>query len=119
MSTNRLLIVCENIRGFFASPLAHRIEQELALLLPVALKIVEEINAIAPNKTVVELNAVAEKYALPTINALADGQTPGNVALNLGTQILKTASPNAGTMLLNTAIQIAVMAARTTPVTTP
>lgn len=115
MNTHRLLIVCENVKGFFASPRAHAIERELALLLPAALHIVEEINAVAPNKTVSELNEVAAKYALPTIDALADGQTPGNVALNLGTEILKTARPGTGTMILNTAIQLAVLATHTEP----
>ena len=53
----------------------------------------------------------ATKYALPAIASLQEGQTAGNVALNLGTQILqKNHAPGAATSLLNTVVQLAVMA---------
>ena len=101
-----------DIKDFFTSPKAEAAEKEITSLLPAAMTIVQDINAIAPNKTLTELNTVATKYALPTITALQDGQTAGNVALNLGTQILqKNHAPAAATSLLNTVIQLAVTAA--------
>ena len=104
------------VEGFFSSPAAKAAEQEIQNLLPVAITIVQDIDAIAPNKTLDELNAVATKYALPTISALASGQTAGNVALNLGTQILQTNhAPAAATSLLNTVVQLAVTAVNPHP----
>lgn len=101
----------KSIEGFFGSSKAHAVEQQIEALLPVAVGIVQDINAIAPNKTLAELNAVATKYALPTVASLADGQTAGNVALNLGTQILqKNHAPTAAISLLNTVIQLGVTA---------
>jgi hypothetical protein len=56
---------------------------------------------------------VAQQYALPTVAALAEGQTPGNVALNLGSAILaKNHAPDASVSLLNTVIQLAAFAAK-------
>lgn len=104
----------KDVESFFTSPKAEAAEATIASLLPVAMTIVQDINAIAPNKTLTELNAVATKYALPTISSLAEGQTPGNVALNLGTEILqKNHAPTAAVSLLNTVIQLAVTAANT------
>lgn len=98
------------ITSIVKSPALTKIEGVIENLLPYAITIVQDINAIAPNKTLTELNAVATKYALPTITALAAGQTPGNVALNLGSQILaKNKAPAAATSLLNTVIQLAVV----------
>lgn len=98
------------IDSFLHSPKMQSFEKEVETLLPAAITIVQDINTIAPNKTLTELNAVATKYALPTITQLADGQTAGNVALNLGTQILqKNHAPAAATSLLNTVIQLAVI----------
>lgn len=99
------------IDDFFHSPAIEAAEQEVEKLLPVGIQIVQEINALAPNKTLTELNTIATKYAIPTITSLASGQTVGNVALNLGTQILaKNHAPAAATSLLNTVIQTAVFA---------
>ena len=103
------------IEGWFDSPKAKAAETTIQSLLPVAVTIVQDINTLAPNKTLAQLNAVATKYALPTITALADGQTAGNVALNLATQILqKNHAPTVATSLLNTVVQLAVTAADTT-----
>jgi hypothetical protein len=105
------------IKADFESPAAKSAEATITSLLPVAMTIVGDINTIAPNKTLTELNAVATKYALPAITALGAGQTPGNVALNLGTAILaKNHAPTAATSLLQTVIQLAVTA---TNVATP
>ena len=77
-----------NFKGFFASPKVKAAEAEVVTLMPAAMGIVSEIDALAPNKTLDEFNTIATKYALPTITALGAGQTPGNVALNLGSAIL-------------------------------
>lgn len=100
----------KTIPGWFHTPAAQAIETEIENLLPAAIEVVGEINALAPNRTLTEINAIATKYALPTVTALADGQSTGNVLLNLGTQILqKNHAPTAATSLLNTVIQLAVV----------
>ena len=97
------------IDSFFHSPAAQAAEASIQTLLPAGIQIVQEINALAPNRTLAEINAIATKYALPTVTALESGQTTGNVLLNLGTQILaKNHAPAAATSLLNTVIQLAV-----------
>lgn len=102
------------IEGWFDSPKAKAAEATIETLLPTALGIVQEINTLAPNKTLTELNTVATKYALPTITALAEGQTAGNIALNMATEILqKNHAPTVATSLLNTVVQLAVTAADT------
>jgi hypothetical protein len=107
---NWLSHLFSNIKGFLTSDKAKAAEKTIEALLPAAISIVQDINALAPNKTLTELNTVAVKYALPTIAALNDGQTAGNVALNLGTAILqKNHAPDAAVSLLNTAIQLAVI----------
>lgn len=102
-----------DIGHFLTSDKAKKIELQIAALLPFAMQIVNEINTIAPNKTLTQLNTIATKYALPAISQLQDGQTAGNVALNLGTEILqKNHAPNAATSLLNTVIQLAVLGSK-------
>lgn len=111
---NWLKTLFSKIDGFFHSPKAEAVEQQIADLLPAGIKIVQEIDALAPNRTLDEINAIATKYALPQITALASGQTTGNVLLNLGTQILaKNNAPAAATSLLNTVIQLAVVGTQT------
>jgi len=89
------------------------VETDIEKFLPAAIEVVGEINTLAPNKTLAEFNTIATKYALPTVDALGSGQTLGNVALNLGTQILqKNHAPTAATSLLNTVIQLAVVGAK-------
>jgi hypothetical protein len=109
-----------NFKAFVASPKVKSAEAEVVTLMPAAMAIVSEIDTLAPNKTLDEFNVIATKYALPTITSLAEGQTPGNVALNLGSQILaKNHAPAAATLLLNTVIQNAAFlthAAPTVPV---
>ena len=113
---NWLKSLFSKIAGYFHSPAAQAAETEIESLLPAGIEIVQEINALAPNRTLSEINAIATKYALPTVTALADGQTTGNVLLNLGTQILqKNHAPTAATSLLNTVIQLAVQGNNPTP----
>jgi hypothetical protein len=108
------------LEGWFDSPAAKNAEHTVETLLPIALAIVQDINTLAPDKTLAEFNLVATKYAVPAITAIATGQTPGNVALNLATEILQTYhAPTAATSLLNTVVQLAVTAAKTGAVVTP
>jgi hypothetical protein len=103
-----------DIQGFFMSPKLQAVEKEIAALLPFALNIVQDINVLAPNKTLTEINTIATKYGQPAINAIAaDPTSTGNVLLNLGTAILqKNHAPDAATSLLNTVVQLAVVVAR-------
>jgi hypothetical protein len=104
-----------NIEGWFSSPKAQAVEKEIATLLPVAVTIVQDINAIAPNKTLTEFNTIATKYGVPAISAIAaDPNAAGNVALNLATEVLqKNHAPDAAVSLLNTVVQLAVTAVKT------
>ena len=109
---NWLTHIFSKLGAILHSPKVTAAEQTFETLLPAGLQIVQEINALAPNRTLTEINAIAIKYALPTVTALESGQTTGNVLLNLGTQILaKNHAPTAATSLLNTVIQLAVVAA--------
>ena len=74
-----------------------------------------DINAIAPNRTLAQINTIATKYALPAVTAIANNPAgTGNTLLNLATDILqKNHAPDASIALLNTTVQLAVMAAQT------
>ena len=111
----------KDVEGFFASPKAQAAEKEIVSLAPAALAIVQDINVIAPNRTLTEINAVATKYAVPTIAAIGtDPASTGNVLLNLATAILqKNHAPTASVSLLNTVVQLAVQAANPTPSVVP
>ena len=111
----------KDIGGFFTSPRAEAAEKEITSLLPAGLAIVEDINAIAPNRTLTEINAVATKYGVPTLAAISANPTStGNVLLNLATTILqKNHAPTASVSLLNTVVQLAVQAANPTPTVLP
>lgn len=108
-----LTTLFKDVEGFFTSPKAEAVEKTIAGLMPAALSIVQDINTIAPNKTLTEINAVATKYGEPTIDAIASAPTAaGNTLLNLATSILqKNHAPTAATSLLNTVVQLAVTAA--------
>lgn len=97
------------IPGWEHSPKTEAVEGFIAAQLPAAIAIVQEIDALAPNKTLEEFNVIATKYALPAITSLESGQTAGNVALNLGSQILAKNVPGVATSLANTVIQLAVV----------
>ena len=104
----------KDVEGFFTSPKAKAVEAQIQSLLPIAITIVEEINAFAPNRTLAEINTIATKYALPTVGALASGQTTGTVLLTLATEILqKNHAPDAAISVLNTVVQLAVTAVST------
>jgi hypothetical protein len=105
----------KDVGGFFTSSKAEAAEKEIVALVPAALSIVQDINAIAPSRTLAEINTVATKYGVPAITAVANDPTStGNVLLNLATTILqKNHAPAASVSLLNTTVQLAVIAAQT------
>lgn len=102
------------IAGWFTSPKAKAVEAEILALLPTAVTIVQEINTLAPNRTLAEINAIATKYALPAITEIESGAASvGNALLNLATDILqKNHAPGAAISLLNTVVQLAVTAVK-------
>ena len=105
----------QDVENFFASPKLVVVEKQIESLLPAAVKIVQEINTLAPTKTLAQFNIIATKYALPAITAIAANPVGvGNVALNLATDILqKNHAPAAAVSLLNTVVQLAVTQSKT------
>lgn len=116
-----LTTLFKDVKGFFSSPKAEAAEKEIVALLPAGVAIVQDINAIAPNRTLTQINAVATKYALPAVTAIgSDPASAGNVLLNLATSILqKNHAPAASVSLLNTVVQLAVTAVNPSPSVVP
>lgn len=103
----------DKVSHWFTGPKGQDVIHTISELLPVAETIVADINKLAPNKTLAQFQKVAEKYAIPAVQSIDAGQTPGNVALNLATEILrKNHAPAAAEHLLNTVIQLAVTASK-------
>jgi hypothetical protein len=114
--SNWLGTLFSDVEGWFKTPAAEAVEKKIAALLPAAMTIVGEINALAPNRTLTEINAIATKYVVPTVATIsADPAAVGNTLLNLATTILaKNNAPAAATSLLNTVVQLAVVASNPT-----
>jgi hypothetical protein len=107
---NYLKNVIQKIVSFFASGKAEAALNLAAGLVPKALPIVQEIAALAPNRTDQEIAAAFEKFAIPAAAqylAAPQGHR-GYVLLDLATQVLATEVPGVATNILNTAIQFAV-----------
>jgi hypothetical protein len=102
--------VIQKIVGFFTSGKAEAALNQAAELVPMALPIVQEITALAPNKTDQEILAVFQKYAVPGAQQYLS--TPvaqrGYVLLQLATQVLAQKVPGVATNILNAAVQLAV-----------
>jgi hypothetical protein len=93
------------------TPKVQEAEATVATLMPYAMAIAGDINTLAPNKTLTEFNTITTKYALPAVTDLSHGVNPGQIALNLGGQILaKNHAPAAAQMLLDTTMQLAAFA---------
>jgi|SRR5579863_304397 len=107
---NSLKKLFQKIVGFFKSGKAEAALSEVADLVPKALPIVQEIAALAPNKTDQEILAVFQKFAVP--GAAQYLSTPvaqrGYVLLQLATQVLSQEVPGTATNILNAAVQLAV-----------
>jgi hypothetical protein len=107
---NFLKNVIQKIVSFFVSGKAEAALNLAAGLVPKALPIVQEIAALAPNRTDQEIAAAFEKFAIPAAAqylAAPQGHR-GYVLLDLATQVLATEVPGVATNILNTAIQFAV-----------
>ena len=100
----------QKIAGFFTSGKAEAALTQAAELVPMALPIVQEIAALAPNRTDQEILAVFQKYAVPGAQQYL--ATPvaqrGYVLLQLATQVLSQEVPGIATNILNAAVQLAV-----------
>ncbi len=106
-----LKTLLQRFTSFVHSPKVEAAEATVEALMPYAMTIAGEINTLAPNKTLTEFNTIATKYALPAITDLSHGVNPGQVALNLGGQILqKNHARAAAQMLLDTTMQAAAFA---------
>ena len=107
---NFLKSLVQKIVAFFKSGKAEEALNTAAELVPKALPIVQEITALAPNKTDEEILAVFQKFAIPGAQQYLS--TPvaqrGYVLLQLATQVLAQEVPGIATNILNSAIQLAV-----------
>lgn len=88
----------------------------VAQLIPFAIPVVEDIAAIAPNRTTEEAALVLEKYVGPVAQQInADPASIGNILLNAATVGVMKALPEdlkvATVSTIQTAIQLAVTAA--------
>ena len=112
---NWLTHLFSTIAGWFTSAKARQAEQEIATLLPIAVGIVKEIMALAPNKTLAEVVKIADLYAVPALAQVADNSISiGNALLNIATAVLqKNHAPSAAISLLNTVVQLALMFVKT------
>lgn len=86
----------------------------VAHVIPFAITVVEDIAAIAPNRTVQEAEAVLEKYIGPVAQQInADPASIGNILLNAATVgVMKALPPELRPTVstIQTAIQLAVTA---------
>ncbi len=106
--------VMQKIVAFFASGKAEAALNQAAALVPKALPIVQEIAAIAPNRTDQEILAVFQKFAVPGAAQYlaAPVASRGYVLLQLASQVLAAEVPGVATHILDTAVQLAVTGAK-------
>jgi len=106
--------IIQKIVSFFTSGKAEAALTEAAELIPKALPIVQEIEALVPNRTDQEILAAFQKFAVPFASQLL--ATPitqrGYLLLQLATQVLAARAPGVATNILNTAVQLAVTGSR-------
>jgi hypothetical protein len=104
------------IDHFFQSGEAKKALQTTAEIVQYAAPIVQQIEAVAPNKTVEQVLSAYNKYGVTPTSAIAAGDATqmGNALLNLATTVLSKNLPvdkaGASTTILNTAVQLAVLA---------
>ena len=106
--------VIRKIVSFFGSGKAEAALNQAAELVPRALPIVQEIAALAPNRTDQEILAVFQKFAVPGAAQYlaAPPAQRGYVLLQLATQVLAAEVPGVATHILDTAVQLAVTGSR-------
>jgi hypothetical protein len=106
--------VIDKVIAYFRSGKAEAALNQAAALVPKALPIVQEIAALAPNRTDQEIAALFQKFAVP--GAAQYLATPadkrGYVLLQLASEVLAAEVPGIATHVLDTAVQLAVTASR-------
>jgi hypothetical protein len=100
----------QKILTFFASGKAEAALTQAVGLVPKALPIVEELAALAPDKTVQQIASAFQKYGVPFSQEYLSmpAQQRGYLLLQLATQVLAAEVPGVATNILNTAVQLAV-----------
>lgn len=111
---NFLKQVIRKIVGFFVSGGAEAALTQAAELVPKALPIVQEIAALAPNRTDQEILALFQKFAVPgAAQYLATpAEKRGYVLLQIASEVLAAEVPGIATHILDTAVQLAVTGAK-------
>lgn len=106
--------IIQKIVAFFSSGKAEAALNQAAELVPQALPIVEEIAALAPNRTDQEILALFQKFAVPGAAQYlaAPSEKRGYVLLQLASEVLAAQVPGVATHILDTAVQLAVTGAR-------
>jgi hypothetical protein len=108
--------IVNSVVGFFTSGKAKAALQTAAELATIALPIVQQINTLAPNKTVTEVLYAYNKYGVPVANVAMNDGDVNTALLNLATSVLQknlpAAKATASVSILQTAVQLAVLAAK-------
>ena len=106
--------VIEKLVGYFRSGKAEAALNQAASLVPKALPIVQEIAALAPNRTDQEILAAFQKFAVPGAAQYLAAPTAkrGYVLLQLASEVLAAEVPGVATHVLDTAVQLAVTGAK-------
>ena len=100
----------QKIVAFFSSGKAEAALSKAVELVPKALPIVEDLAALAPDKTVQQIAGAFQKYGVPFSEEYlsAPASQRGYLLLQLATQVLAAEVPGVATNVLNTAVQLAV-----------
>ncbi|HUK15204.1 MAG TPA: hypothetical protein VLW65_02265 [Bryobacteraceae bacterium] len=107
---NYLKSAVEKIISFFTSGRAEAALTQACELVPKALPIVQDLAAIAPDKTMEQIEAAFQKYGVPISQQLlaAAPSQRGFLLLELASKVLAQKAPGVATNVLNTAVQLAV-----------
>ncbi len=99
-----------NVRGWFATPAAQKRLQQIETLLPMALPLVQMIDAACPKRTIQQIAKAYQDYAVPFSQELATLR-PDVAIRDLVTAILKkNHAPDAAISILNAVVELAVNA---------
>jgi glutamate 5-kinase len=107
---NYLKSVVQKIASFFTSGKAVTALTAACELVPKALPIVQDLAAIAPDKTMEQIESAFQKYGIPFSQQLL-ATAPSQrcyLLLELATQVLAQKVPGVAANVLNTAVQLAV-----------
>jgi hypothetical protein len=111
---NYLKSIIQKVLSFFTSGRAESALTQACELVPKALPIVEDLAALAPNKTIEEIESAFQKYGVPFSQQLL-ATAPAQrcyLLLDLASQVLAQKFPSVAMNVLNTAVQLAVTGAK-------